>query len=138
MYGPMSPLTKAIGIRAAITVKVANTVGFPTSSVALTIASLGVFASFSSNHLCMFSTTTIASSTSIPMANMRANSVTLFRVKPYISLKKRAMARVMGTATPTTAASLMPRATAISSITEKVAIKRCSKSSSAFSFAVSP
>ena len=32
MYGPMSPLTNAIGRIAAITVKVARIVGLPTSS----------------------------------------------------------------------------------------------------------
>ena len=35
MYGPISPLTKAIGSSAAITVKVARIVGPPTSSTAL-------------------------------------------------------------------------------------------------------
>ena len=34
MYGPISPDTNAIGNRAAITVKVANIVGPPTSSTA--------------------------------------------------------------------------------------------------------
>ncbi len=34
MYGPISPLTKAIGSRAAMTVKVARMVGPPTSSTA--------------------------------------------------------------------------------------------------------
>ncbi len=39
MYGPMSPDTKAMGRMAAITVKVARIVGFPTSSTASTAAS---------------------------------------------------------------------------------------------------
>jgi hypothetical protein len=34
IYGPISPETKAIGRRAAITVNVAKIVGFPTSSTA--------------------------------------------------------------------------------------------------------
>ena len=34
MYGPMRPRTKAMGMMAAITVKVARIVGFPTSSTA--------------------------------------------------------------------------------------------------------
>ena len=34
MYGPMRPLTNAIGRRAAITVKVARIVGLPTSATA--------------------------------------------------------------------------------------------------------
>jgi hypothetical protein len=47
MYGPISPDTKASGIRAAMTVKVARIVGLPTSSTAYTVASLG-FAHLSS------------------------------------------------------------------------------------------
>ena len=39
MYGPMSPDTKAIGSRAAMTVNVARIVGPPTSSTAGGIAS---------------------------------------------------------------------------------------------------
>ena len=39
MYGPIKPLTKAIGNKAAITVKVAKIVGAPTSSTAKGIAS---------------------------------------------------------------------------------------------------
>jgi len=39
MYGPMSPETKAMGIRAAITVNVARMVGLPTSSTAYTAVS---------------------------------------------------------------------------------------------------
>jgi hypothetical protein len=37
MYGPINPDTKAIGIKAAMTVKVAKIVGLPTSSTALGI-----------------------------------------------------------------------------------------------------
>ena len=39
MYGPIKPLTKAIGNRAAMTVNVARMVGPPTSSTASGIAS---------------------------------------------------------------------------------------------------
>ncbi len=43
MYGPISPVTKAMGSRAAITVKVARMVGPPTSSTAPGISSVSVF-----------------------------------------------------------------------------------------------
>ncbi len=38
MYGPISPLTNAMGTMAAITVKVARIVGLPTSSTASMLA----------------------------------------------------------------------------------------------------
>ena len=41
MYGPIIPETNAIGRMAAITVKVARIVGFPTSSTASTAATSG-------------------------------------------------------------------------------------------------
>src|SRR6516225_2697167 len=40
MYGPIKPLTKAIGRIAAITAKVARIVGLPTSATALTATSI--------------------------------------------------------------------------------------------------
>ena len=80
----------------------------------------------------------MASSTRIPIEKIRAKRVTLFKVKPYISLRNKAIERVTGTAKPTTRASLTPKDTAISNTTEKVAINRCSRSSRAFSCAVSP
>ena len=43
MYGPIKPDTKAIGSKAAITVKVANIVGPPTSSTAPGINCVSVF-----------------------------------------------------------------------------------------------
>ena len=42
MYGPVSPLTKAIGSSAAMTVNVARTVGPPTSSTALGMIAVSV------------------------------------------------------------------------------------------------
>ena len=44
MYGPMRPVTKAIGSNAAMTVNVARIVGPPTSSTASGIASDRLFA----------------------------------------------------------------------------------------------
>ena len=81
MYGPMSPDTNAIGRMAAITVKVARIVGLPTSSTAITAASSG-WRFLKRRWRAMFSTTTIASSTRIPMANTSANSVMRLRVYP--------------------------------------------------------
>ena len=80
MYGPMSPRTKAMGRIAAMTVKVARIVGLPTSSTASTATRAKGRPFFSRWWRSMFSTTTIASSTRMPMEKIRANSVTRFRV----------------------------------------------------------
>ncbi len=82
MYGPISPLTNAIGRIAAITANVARIVGLPTSSTASTATSLHGRPLFCGSRKCrtMFSTTTIASSTNMPIENISANSVTRFSV----------------------------------------------------------
>jgi hypothetical protein len=74
----MSPETKAMGRSAAMTVQVARIVGLPTSSTAFTAVS-------TPTPCCrkwrwMFSTTTMASSTRMPMEKMRAKRVTRFSV----------------------------------------------------------
>ncbi|OGS74887.1 MAG: hypothetical protein A2063_03090 [Gallionellales bacterium GWA2_60_142] len=82
MYGPIRPLTKAIGSSAAITVKVASIVGLPTSSTASGMISDSGWCCASARRRWMFSTTTMASSTRIPMEKISANSDTRFSVKP--------------------------------------------------------
>ena len=79
MYGPMRPVTKAMGRIAAMTVKVARMVGLPTSSTPLTAASSGDSRPIL-RWRAMFSTTTMASSTRIPMAKTRAKRVIRFRL----------------------------------------------------------
>ena len=81
MYGPIRPLTNAIGSNAAITVNVARIVGPPTSSTARGINSPSVPWP-SAMWRWMFSTTTIASSTRMPMEKISANSDTRLMVKP--------------------------------------------------------
>jgi len=78
----MRPVTKAMGSRAAITVSVARMVGEPTSSTASGISTQGLRPSPISRCRWMFSTTTMASSTRMPMENIRANSDTRLMVKP--------------------------------------------------------
>ena len=63
----------AIGRIAAITVNVANIVGLPTSSTAETAVSGET--PFMLKCLCIFSTTTMASSTSMPMEKIKEKSV---------------------------------------------------------------
>ena len=120
MYGPISPVTNAIGISAAITVNVARMVGPPTSSTAGGIASRRVMPP---RAMCrwMFSTTTIASSTRMPIEKISANSDTRLSVKPIAIEANRVTARVSTTALPTTIASRQPSANSTSSTTEPVA-----------------
>ena len=72
MYGPISPVTKAIGSSAAMTVKVARMVGPPTSSTAPGISASSVLSGAAAASDGMFSTTTMASSTRMPIEKMRA------------------------------------------------------------------
>ena len=82
MYGPIRPPTNAIGRMAATTVRVARIVGFPTSSTASMATSCGGRPWLAGMRQCrtMFSTTTMASSTRMPMEKISANSVMRFRV----------------------------------------------------------
>ncbi len=81
MYGPISPRTKAMGRMAAMTAKVARMVGLPTSSTASrTVRRRVAFRSRSNRWRWTFSTTTIASSTRMPMEKMRAKRVIRFSV----------------------------------------------------------
>ena len=116
----MSPLTKAIGSSAAMTVKVARIVGPPTSSTALGMRSSSLALLIA---MCrwMFSTTTMASSTRMPMEKMSAKSETRLSVKPHAQEAKSVRARVTTTAAPTMIASRQPIASQTSNTTEAVA-----------------
>ena len=76
-YGPDIPPTNAMGRMAAMTVSVASTVGFPTSATAWTASSRSDarLDSSRSRRRTMFSTTTIASSTRMPIEKISAKSV---------------------------------------------------------------
>ena len=81
MYGPISPRTKAMGRMAAMTAKVARMVGLPTSSTAPTTVRVKLLGrSGRCRWRWMFSTTTIPSSTRMPMEKMSAKRVTRLRV----------------------------------------------------------
>ena len=80
MYGPISPETNSIGSSAAITVSVATTVGLPTSATASITAARRLRPSCIAQCRAMFSTTTIASSTRMPIAKISANRLTRLMV----------------------------------------------------------
>jgi hypothetical protein len=71
-----------MGRMAAITVSVARTVGLPTSATARTaiVPERAALARSRSRCRTMFSTTTMASSTRMPMEKMSAKSVTRLSV----------------------------------------------------------
>ena len=138
MYGPISPETKAIGSRAAITVSVARMVGPPTSSTACGMISRSALAGSSCWWRWMFSTTTIASSTRMPMEKISANRDTRFSVKPQAQDANSVAVRVRITAAPTITASRRPSASPTSRITEPVAKASFWISLLAFSAAVWP
>src|SRR5215472_14427915 len=76
MYGPISPETNSIGSNAATTVSVATMVGLPTSATAAIAASRRERPSRIAQWREIFSTTTIASSTRMPIAKISANWLT--------------------------------------------------------------
>jgi hypothetical protein len=137
MYGPMRPVTKAMGRSAAITVKVARIVGPPTSSTAAGMMPESGPDS-RARRRWMFSTTTMASSTRIPMEKMSAKSDTRFSVKPQAQEAKSVVASVSSTATPTMKASRQPSVAKTSTMTESVAKISFWISCCALSLAVAP
>ena len=86
----------------------------------------------------MFSTTTMASSTRMPMEKISANSDTRFNVNPYAQDANKVAASVSSTAMPTTKASRRPMASHTSATTATVANSSFLISFIALSFAVSP
>ena len=138
MYGPVRPVRKAIGNKAAITVSVASTVGPPTSSTACGISSAKVLSGWSCCCRWMFSTTTMASSTRMPMEKIRANSDTRLSVKPQAQDANKVPASVSPTAAPTTAASRRPNVRKTRATTHAVANSSLWIRAWALSLAVTP
>ena len=86
----------------------------------------------------MFSTTTIASSTRMPIEKISANSDTRFSVKPQAQEANSVTVSVRITALPTIAASRRPSAMNTSATTEAVANSSFWISFCALSLAVAP
>ena len=96
-------------------------VGPPTSSTAPGMICVRLRPGYSCWWRWMFSTTTIASSTRMPIEKISANSDTRFRVKPQAQEANKVAASVKTTAVPTMAASRRPRAMNTRPTTEAVA-----------------
>ena len=138
MYGPIRPETKAMGSSAAITVSVARMVGPPTSSTAPGMSCASVFSGCSCWWRWMFSTTTMASSTRMPIEKISANSDTRLSVKPQAHEANSVTVKVSTTAVPTIAASRRPSARNTSTTTDTVAKSSFWISFCALSLAVTP
>ena len=138
MYGPVSPEMNAIGSRAAMTVRVATIVGPPTSSTAFGMSETSGAPGSSARWRWMFSTTTIASSTRMPIEKMSAKSDTRLSVNPHAHEAKSVAESVRITAAPTMTASRRPSATKTSATTDSVAKASLVMSFIALSLAVSP
>ena len=138
MYGPIRPDTKAMGSSAAMTVSVARMVGPPTSSTAPGIICHSGLPGCRCWWRWMFSTTTMASSTRMPMEKISANSDTRLSVKPHTQDANSVAVSVSTTAVPTMAASRRPSAMNTSATTDAVANSSLLMSWRAFSSAVAP
>ncbi len=110
-----------MGKSAAITVKVAKMVGPPTSSTARGMITLSGTFGVSWRCRWMFSTTTMASSTKMPIEKIRANKDTRLSVKPHAQLANSVAVSVKTTAAPTITASRRPSAKPTKMITLPVA-----------------
>ena len=88
---------KAVGINTDASTSVVATIGPVTSFIALVVAATGDKPSLILRST--FSTTTMASSTTIPMANTRPNSDRAFNEKPMTCIKAKVPIKETGTAT---------------------------------------
>ena len=138
MYGPIRPETKAIGNNAAITVSVAKMVGPPTSSTACGMIAVKDLPGDNCRWRWMFSTTTMASSTRMPIEKISANSDTRLSVKPQAHDANSVTVSVRITALPTIADSRRPSVRNTSATTDAVANNSFSISFLALSLAVMP
>ena len=107
---PTMPGQNASGKNGAMVVSVPVKIGRNTSPAAIFAASIILKLSpFPSRKiLCVFSTTTIASSTTIPSAKMKANITSMFIVNPICGSMIYAKAILNGTDSPTNIALVMP------------------------------
>ncbi len=107
MNFPITPGQKARGTKGANTTKVPDNTGMNTSPAAI-FAALRIGTFPLSNTRCVFSTTTIASSTTIPRASRNENKVIRFKVNPMEGKTRNAMKLESGTDKPTKIALVAP------------------------------
>ena len=107
MNFPTMPFQNAKGMKGARVVIVPDKTGRKTSPAAFFAASLmGNFSLWKIR--CVFSITTIASSTTIPKANKKANKTIIFKLKPMVGMIKKAIKQLKGTDSATKIAFVAP------------------------------
>ena len=94
---PVIPARKLTGKNTAASTKEVAMSGLTSVSIAFFVASYGDRCSCSIRR-STFSTTTIASSTTIPIANTNPNNVKIFKEKPNINIKPNVPIKEIGTA----------------------------------------
>ena len=104
---PTIPFQNANGIKGARVVIVPDKTGRNTSPAAFFAASLMGNLSLWKIR-CVFSITTIASSTTIPKANKNANNTIIFKLKPIVGIIKKAIKQLNGTDRATKIALVAP------------------------------
>src|SRR5688572_20448488 len=116
MNSPMSPSQNASGINGASVVSVPDNTGTNTSPAAAFAAfAIGTFPLLKTR--CVFSITTMASSTTIPNANRNAKSTIMFMVKPMVGINRKARNIDKGTDMATNNALVAPMKNISSSVT---------------------
>ena len=126
---PIMPFQNNKGTKGARVVKVPANTGRKTSPAAILAASIMLRLPFSKIR-CVFSMTTIASSTTIPSASKNENNTIIFRVNPMVGIIKKAINIDNGTDIATNMALVAPiknikiKVTRIKPIT-MVLIKSC-------------
>ena len=125
---PVMPLMKAQGTNTAHSTRATAITGPVTSSIALRAASRG--ASPCSSQRSTFSTTTIASSTTMPMASTSPNSDRLLSEKPSAAMTANVPTMATGTAiSGISAARQFCRKTSTTMATRMMASRRVLKTS---------
>src|SRR6185312_10008194 len=104
---PITLFQNASGINGASVVIVPENTGKNTSPAAI-LAALAIGTLPLAKIRCVFSITTIASSTTIPSAKRKENNTIIFNVKPIHGITKNAMKQDNGTDNATNIALVLP------------------------------
>ena len=116
---PAMPLMKAVGKKTAMSVKVVAITARPISSAASIAAWYGVLPM--RKWRTMFSTSTMASSTKMPMTSESASSVTTLMEKPSQAMPMKAGTTESGSATAETKVARRSRKKSHTTSTAKIA-----------------
>ena len=138
MYGPIIPLTNAMGMKANKIVMVDINTPIPTSSTAVIIKSEIFLSGLFLMVRCTFSMITMASSTKSPKAKISAKSVMRLTVWPASRPMPKEASRVRGIEIATIKEFLRPKKAIKITVTITIESTKCLVSVEISSLAVSP